>query len=114
MTEPRAGRAAGKRVLITGAARGLGRSHAVRLAQEGADLILVDICRSLPQLDYELATEDELAETVAPVAECGAAGHDYPHNPGILTRSIDLVWRGLRHVTVMRRTVRSRCRDRDT
>ncbi|OBB69127.1 mycofactocin-coupled SDR family oxidoreductase [Mycobacterium sp. 852014-50255_SCH5639931] len=71
MTQPRGGRAAGKRVLITGAARGLGRSHALRLAQEGADLILVDICRSLPQLDYELATEDELAETVALVAEYG-------------------------------------------
>ena len=38
------GRVAGKRVLVTGAARGMGRSHAVRLAEEGADLILVDIC----------------------------------------------------------------------
>ena len=42
------GRVAGKRVLITGAARGMGRSHALRLAEEGADLILVDICQSLP------------------------------------------------------------------
>jgi len=58
-----AGRVAGKRILITGAARGLGRSHALRLAEEGADLILVDICRSLPQLEYPLATEEELAET---------------------------------------------------
>jgi NAD(P)-dependent dehydrogenase (short-subunit alcohol dehydrogenase family) len=57
------GRVAGKRVLVTGAARGMGRSHAVRLAEEGADLILVDICASLPELEYPLATEDELAET---------------------------------------------------
>ena len=50
------GRVAGKRVLITGAARGMGRSHAVRLAEEGADLILVDICESLPEFEYPLAT----------------------------------------------------------
>ena len=65
------GRVAGKRVLITGAARGLGRSHAVRLAEEGADLVLIDICRSLPQIDYPLATEDDLAETVRLVADLG-------------------------------------------
>ena len=44
------GRVAGKRVLVTGAARGMGRSHAVRLAEEGADLILVDLCEPLPGL----------------------------------------------------------------
>jgi NAD(P)-dependent dehydrogenase (short-subunit alcohol dehydrogenase family) len=37
------GRVVGKRVLITGAARGMGRSHALRLAEEGADLILIDL-----------------------------------------------------------------------
>jgi SDR family mycofactocin-dependent oxidoreductase len=58
-----AGRVAGKRVLITGAARGMGRSHAVRLAEEGADLVLVDICESLPELEYPLATREDLAET---------------------------------------------------
>lgn len=57
------GRVAGKRVLVTGAARGMGRSHAVRLAEEGADLILVDICESLPELEYPLASHDDLAET---------------------------------------------------
>jgi NAD(P)-dependent dehydrogenase (short-subunit alcohol dehydrogenase family) len=57
------GRVDGKRVLITGAARGMGRSHAVRLAEEGADLILVDICESLPELEYPLATPEDLAET---------------------------------------------------
>ena len=67
------GRAAGKRVLITGAARGLGRSHALRLAEEGADLILIDLCESLPEIEYDLATQDDLAETVRLVAEHG--GH---------------------------------------
>lgn len=60
----RNGRVAGKRVVVTGAARGMGRSHAVRLAEEGADLILVDVCRSLPELEYPLATAEELDETV--------------------------------------------------
>ncbi|MDZ4269761.1 MAG: SDR family NAD(P)-dependent oxidoreductase, partial [Mycobacterium sp.] len=54
------GRAAGKRVLVTGAARGMGRSHAVRLAEEGADLILLDICESLPDIEYPLATPEDL------------------------------------------------------
>lgn len=57
------GRVEGKRVLVTGAARGMGRSHAVRLAEEGADLILVDICESLPAVEYPLATIEELEET---------------------------------------------------
>lgn len=65
------GRAAGKRVLITGAARGMGRSHAVRLAEEGADVILVDICRSLPELEYPLSTPDDLAETARLVEKHG-------------------------------------------
>ncbi len=65
------GRAAGKRVLVTGAARGMGRSHAVRLAEEGADLILVDICESLPEVEYPLATREELEETARLVEQHG-------------------------------------------
>ena len=65
------GRVAGKRVLITGAARGMGRSHAVRLAEEGADLILIDICAPLPELEYPLSTTDDLAETARLVTELG-------------------------------------------
>src|SRR5947209_13195821 len=71
MTEAPSGRVAGKRVLITGAARGLGRSHALRHAEEGADLILVDICQSLSQVEYPLATQDELDETVGLVRQFG-------------------------------------------
>ncbi|OBA64051.1 3-ketoacyl-ACP reductase [Mycobacterium sp. 1100029.7] len=47
----------------------MGRSHALRLAQEGAGLILVDICQSLSQIEYPLATEEDLAETVRLVSE---------------------------------------------
>lgn len=65
------GRVEGKRVLITGAARGMGRSHAVRLAEEGADLILVDICESVPVIEYPLAAADELAETARLVEALG-------------------------------------------
>jgi SDR family mycofactocin-dependent oxidoreductase len=57
------GRVSGKRVLVTGAARGMGRSHAVRLAEEGADLILVDICESLPEIGYPLSSREDLEET---------------------------------------------------
>jgi SDR family mycofactocin-dependent oxidoreductase len=64
-----AGRMEGKVAFITGAARGQGRSHAIRLAQEGADIIAVDICEDIATVTpyYPLATEDELAETVAAV-----------------------------------------------
>lgn len=65
------GRAAGKRVVVTGAARGMGRSHAVRLAEEGADLILVDICASLPEVEYPLASTEDLQETARLVEDLG-------------------------------------------
>jgi SDR family mycofactocin-dependent oxidoreductase len=59
-----AGRMEGKVAFITGAARGQGRSHAVRLAQEGADIIAVDICAQIESNPYPLATPEDLAETV--------------------------------------------------
>jgi SDR family mycofactocin-dependent oxidoreductase len=64
-----AGRMEGKVAFITGAARGQGRSHAIRLAEEGADIIAVDICEDIDSVTpyYPLATEDELAETVKAV-----------------------------------------------
>jgi (+)-trans-carveol dehydrogenase len=61
------GRLDGKVALITGAARGQGRSHALRLAQEGADVIAVDRCADAPTVGYPLATEEDLAETVRQV-----------------------------------------------
>lgn len=68
-TDNSSGRVHGKRVLITGAGRGMGRSHAVRLAKEGADLVLVDVCAPIPGLDYPLSTEADLAETARLVRE---------------------------------------------
>jgi (+)-trans-carveol dehydrogenase len=57
------GRLEGKVAFITGAARGQGRSHAVRMAQEGADIIGVDICEDIASVPYELGTMEELEET---------------------------------------------------
>ena len=62
-----AGRVAGKVAFITGAARGQGRSHAIRLAEEGADIIAVDICEDYATVGYGMATEADLAETVKAV-----------------------------------------------
>jgi SDR family mycofactocin-dependent oxidoreductase len=61
------GRVDGKVALVTGAARGQGRSHAVRLAEEGADIIALDLCGPVPGLQYSPATEEDLAETVRQV-----------------------------------------------
>jgi (+)-trans-carveol dehydrogenase len=61
------GRVEGKVAFITGAARGQGRSHAIRLAAEGADIIAVDICEDVPGIPYAGATEADLAETVKQV-----------------------------------------------
>ncbi len=61
------GRVEGKVAFITGAARGQGRSHAVRLASEGADIIAVDICRQVDSVPYAMATPEDLAETVRQV-----------------------------------------------
>jgi SDR family mycofactocin-dependent oxidoreductase len=62
-----AGRLDGKVALITGAGRGQGRSHALRLAAEGADVIAVDICRQIDSVAYSLATAADLAETASEV-----------------------------------------------
>jgi SDR family mycofactocin-dependent oxidoreductase len=63
------GRLTGKVAFITGAARGQGRAHAVRLAEEGADIIAVDICADLASVPYELGSWDELQETAAAVEQ---------------------------------------------
>jgi SDR family mycofactocin-dependent oxidoreductase len=66
-----AGRVAGKVAFITGAARGQGRSHAVRLAQEGADIIAVDICQPFDNSPAPAATSDDLLETAEAVKGLG-------------------------------------------
>jgi SDR family mycofactocin-dependent oxidoreductase len=61
------GRVAGKVALITGAARGQGRNHAVRLAAEGADIVAVDLCADIATVPYGLATPLDLQDTVKAV-----------------------------------------------
>ncbi len=65
------GRFPGKVVFITGAARGQGRSEAVRFATEGADVIAVDACTDFASTPYPGATEADLAETVRLVEQTG-------------------------------------------
>lgn len=68
------GRMQGKVAFITGAGRGQGRSHAVRLAEEGADVIAVDICADIDTATsfFSLATEDDLADTARQVEKSGS------------------------------------------
>jgi len=61
------GRVEGKVAFITGAARGQGRSHAIRLAQEGADIIAVDLAAQVDSVPYPMATPDDLAQTAKEV-----------------------------------------------
>lgn len=65
------GRVAGKVVFITGAARGQGRAHAVRLAEEGAKIVAVDICAPIATMGYPLATPEDLQQTVKEVESAG-------------------------------------------
>jgi SDR family mycofactocin-dependent oxidoreductase len=75
------GRVEGKVALITGAARGQGRSHALRLAEEGADIIAVDVCSQLDTVPYAMATEADLEETAKQVED---------RDRRILTRQADV------------------------
>src|SRR3954451_13078758 len=64
---PLSGRLTGKVVFITGAGRGMGRSHAVTLAREGADIIGMDICGPIPSAQAPVTTAEDLADTVRAV-----------------------------------------------
>ncbi|UXA06164.1 mycofactocin-coupled SDR family oxidoreductase [Mycobacterium sp. SMC-2] len=76
------GRVDGKVAFITGAARGQGRSHAVRLAQEGADIIAIDVCKPVSsRSEIAPATPDDLAETADLVKGC---------NRRIVTAEVDV------------------------
>ena len=66
-----AGRLEGKVAFITGAARGQGRSHAVRLAEEGADIVGIDICKNIDSNLYPLSTPEDLEETARLVEKLG-------------------------------------------
>jgi SDR family mycofactocin-dependent oxidoreductase len=61
------GKLEGKVAFITGAARGQGRSHAIRLAQEGADIIAIDICKQIESVPYPMSIPDDLIETAKQV-----------------------------------------------
>ena len=76
-----AGRVEGKVAFITGAARGQGRSHAVRLAQEGADIIAVDICKPIVSMRDSASTPEDLAETADLVKG---------HNRRVFTAEVDV------------------------
>jgi SDR family mycofactocin-dependent oxidoreductase len=65
-------RVAGKTVLVTGAGRGQGRSHAIRLAEEGATIIAIDICAPVEGISYPMASPADLAETEKLVRDKGA------------------------------------------
>jgi len=65
------GRVQGKVAFVTGAGRGQGRSHAVRLAEEGADIIAVDRCEDFATIGYPMATAEDLEETARFVEKTG-------------------------------------------
>ncbi|MGE5698348.1 MAG: mycofactocin-coupled SDR family oxidoreductase [Candidatus Sericytochromatia bacterium] len=65
------GRVEGKVAFVTGAARGQGRSHAIRLAEEGANIIAVDICRDIETIGYPMARPEDLDETARMVEKTG-------------------------------------------
>lgn len=69
------GRVAQKIALITGAGRGQGRAHAVRLAEEGASIIAFDICAPVASVTYPMATPEDLEETCALVRAAGGRAH---------------------------------------
>jgi SDR family mycofactocin-dependent oxidoreductase len=64
-------RLSGKVAFITGGARGQGRSHAVRMAEEGADIITLDLCQQIDTVSYPMATPEDLDETVRLVEKTG-------------------------------------------
>ncbi|MFD0786200.1 mycofactocin-coupled SDR family oxidoreductase [Micromonospora azadirachtae] len=85
-----------KVALISGIARGQGRSDAVRLAEEGADIIGFDIAADDPSVEYPLATKDDLAETVRQIEATGRRAHvavadvrDYDAVEKVITEGTD-------------------------
>jgi (+)-trans-carveol dehydrogenase len=75
------GRLDGKVAFVTGAARGQGQNHAIRLAQEGADIIAIDVCRGLSTVPYDGPDSSDLEDTVREVEAAGRR---------ILAREVDV------------------------
>jgi (+)-trans-carveol dehydrogenase len=59
----------GKVAFVTGAARGQGRSHALRLAEEGANIVALDLCEQIESVPYKMSNEEDLNETVRQVED---------------------------------------------
>ncbi len=81
MTAPRAGLLAGRTAVVTGAARGIGRACATAFAQEGADLLLLDVAAPVTDVPYPLGTASQLDHTAALCRDLGAS---------VLVRQVDV------------------------
>jgi NAD(P)-dependent dehydrogenase (short-subunit alcohol dehydrogenase family) len=93
------GKLDGRTVLISGVARGQGRSHAVRCAAEGANLVGFDLCEDIESVPYPLATAEDLAETEKLVREAGIFCGAGPQGktPGAWYDTIDVNLTGAFH-----------------
>ncbi len=98
------GRVAGKVALVTGAARGQGRAHCLRLAEEGADVVALDLCGPVPGTDYPPATEADLRQTADLVRAAGrravTAVADV-RDDAALRAAVDAAVAGLGHLDVV-------------
>src|SRR5215218_2832509 len=86
------GQFSGKVIAVTGAARGQGRSHAVRFAEEGADVVVIDICEDIPGTPYSLATKEDLEATVEAASAHGTRVLSYVadvRDPAVIRAAID-------------------------
>jgi SDR family mycofactocin-dependent oxidoreductase len=90
MTGPSAGRVEGKVAFITGAARGQGRSHAVRLAEQGADIIAIDALQDYDSVAYPMATAQDFEETVERTGRRIVARRADVRSPDELSAVLDL------------------------
>jgi SDR family mycofactocin-dependent oxidoreductase len=98
------GRIDGKVAFITGAARGQGRAHAIRLAEEGADIVALDVCAAIGSVAYELARPADLEATVDLVAATGrraVAERADVRSPGDLARVVSRALQELGRIDIV-------------